>query len=161
MRYVRIEFAGFPTAPNEELNSLTMAAVGAHTVIEYIQVIQGLDDSYEWFGGAVNGRYLISYESGDDHFDASEGYIGRNQFHDRLPVDPAGRARRAFRRRRLRPAGDRERRLLGGELQRRQQQSQRVAAVHRPGLRQLHAHRRAGRRVGDHRRQLRDDAPPR
>jgi len=80
MRFVRIEFAGYPTAPNEELNSLTMAAVGSRTTIEYIQVLQGLDDSFEWFGGAVNHKYLISYESADDHFDASEGYIGRNQF---------------------------------------------------------------------------------
>jgi hypothetical protein len=80
LRYVRIEFAGYPTAPNEELNSLTMAAVGAGTTIEYVQVLQGLDDSFEWFGGAVNGKYLVSYESADDHFDASEGYIGRNQF---------------------------------------------------------------------------------
>lgn len=80
LRYVRIEFAGYPTAPNEELNSLTMAAVGAGTTIEYVQVLQGLDDSFEWFGGAVNSRYLVSYESSDDHFDASEGYIGRNQF---------------------------------------------------------------------------------
>lgn len=80
LRYVRIEFAGYPTAPNEELNSLTLAAVGAGTTLEYVQVLQGLDDSFEWFGGAVNGRYLVSYEAGDDHFDASEGYVGRNQF---------------------------------------------------------------------------------
>ncbi|MEX0979606.1 MAG: hypothetical protein WDZ89_00835 [Gemmatimonadota bacterium] len=79
LRYVRIEFAGFPTAPNEELNSLTMAAVGRGTTIEYVQVLLGLDDSFEWFGGAVDGRYLVSYESADDHFDASEGYVGRNQ----------------------------------------------------------------------------------
>jgi hypothetical protein len=80
LRFVRIEFAGFPTAPNEELNSLTMAAVGRGTTIEFVQVLQGLDDSFEWFGGAVDGRYLVSYESADDHFDASEGYVGRNQF---------------------------------------------------------------------------------
>jgi hypothetical protein len=79
LRYVRIEFAGFPTAPNEELNSLTMAAVGRGTTIEYVQVLLGLDDSFEWFGGAVDARYLISYESADDHFDMSEGYIGRIQ----------------------------------------------------------------------------------
>ena len=79
LRYVRIEFAGFPTAPNEELNSLTMAAVGRGTTIEYVQVLLGLDDSFEWFGGAVDGRYLISYESADDHFDMSEGYVGRVQ----------------------------------------------------------------------------------
>jgi hypothetical protein len=79
LRYVRIEFAGFPTAPNEELNSLTMAAVGRGTTIEYVQVLLGLDDSFEWFGGAVDARYLVSYESADDHFDASEGFVGRVQ----------------------------------------------------------------------------------
>jgi hypothetical protein len=79
LRYVRIEFAGFPTAPNEELNSLTMAAVGRGTTIEYVQVLLGLDDSFEWFGGAVDAKYLVSYESADDHFDMSEGYIGRVQ----------------------------------------------------------------------------------
>lgn len=80
LRYVRIEFAGFPTAPNEELNSLTMAAVGRGTTIEYVQVLLGLDDSFEWFGGAVDGRYLVSYEAADDHFDASEGFVGRIQY---------------------------------------------------------------------------------
>ncbi|MBC7844290.1 MAG: fibronectin type III domain-containing protein [Gemmatimonadaceae bacterium] len=80
MRYVRIEFAGYATAPNQELNSLTLAAVGSGTVVEYIQTMAGLDDSYEWFGGAVDGKYLVSYESGDDHFDLSEGFVGRLQY---------------------------------------------------------------------------------
>jgi len=79
LKYVRIEYAGFPTRPNEELNSLTMAAVGRGTTIEYVQVLLGLDDSFEWFGGAVDSRYLVSYEASDDHFDASEGFIGRVQ----------------------------------------------------------------------------------
>ena len=80
MRYVRIEFAGYATAPNQELNSLTLAAVGSGTTIEYVQTLAGLDDSFEWFGGAVDGKYLVSYESGDDHFDISEGYVGRLQY---------------------------------------------------------------------------------
>lgn len=79
LRYVRIEFAGFPTAPNEELNSLTMAAVGRGTTIDHVQVLLGLDDSFEWFGGAVDATHLISYEAADDHFDASEGFVGRLQ----------------------------------------------------------------------------------
>jgi hypothetical protein len=62
------------------LNALSLYAVGRGTTIEYVQTMAGLDDSFEWWGGAVDGRYLISYESGDDHFDASEGYQGRNQF---------------------------------------------------------------------------------
>lgn len=80
LRYVRIEFAGYATAPDAELNTLTLAAVGSGTTIEYVQGMNGLDDTFEWFGGAVDSRYLVSYNAGDDHFDASEGYVGRNQF---------------------------------------------------------------------------------
>ena len=82
LRYVRIEFAGYDISggAGQELNSLSMYAVGRGTTLEYVQTMAGLDDSFEWWGGAVDGRYLISYESGDDHFDATEGYQGRNQF---------------------------------------------------------------------------------
>lgn len=80
LRYVRVEFAGYATLPDAELNSFTFAAVGSGTTLEYLQSVSGLDDSFEWFGGAVDGKYLVSYESGDDHFDTSEGYRGRNQF---------------------------------------------------------------------------------
>ncbi len=81
LRYVRIEFAGYDvTGTGQELNSLSSYAVGKGTTYEYIQTLAGLDDSFEWWGGAVDGRFLVSYESGDDHFDWSEGYIGRNQY---------------------------------------------------------------------------------
>jgi hypothetical protein len=82
LRYVRIEFAGYDIsgAGGQELNGLSMYAVGSGTRLEYVESMAGLDDSFEWWGGAVDGRYLVSYESGDDHFDWSEGYRGRNQF---------------------------------------------------------------------------------
>jgi hypothetical protein len=82
LRYVRIEFAGFDVSDGngQELNTLSSYAVGRGTTYEYIQSLAGLDDSFEWWGGAVDGRYLVSYESGDDHFDWTEGYRGRNQF---------------------------------------------------------------------------------
>ncbi len=80
LRYVRVEFAGFAVAPAEELNSFTFAAIGSGTTLEYLQSMAGLDDSFEWFGGTVDAKYLVSYESGDDHFDTSEGYRGRVQF---------------------------------------------------------------------------------
>lgn len=78
--YVRVEFAGYATAPDAELNAFTFAAVGSGTRAEYLQALSGLDDHFEWFGGTVDHKYLISYESGDDHFDAAEGYRGRAQF---------------------------------------------------------------------------------
>jgi hypothetical protein len=80
LRYVRVEFAGYATATNQELNSFTFAAIGSGTRMEYLQSLAGLDDSFEWFGGAVDGKYLVSYEAGDDHFDISEGYVGRLQY---------------------------------------------------------------------------------
>ena len=80
LRYVRVEFGGYATLTDAELNSFTFAAVGRGTTLEYLQSMAGLDDSFEWFGGTVNGKYLVSYESGDDHFDGSEGYRGMNQF---------------------------------------------------------------------------------
>jgi hypothetical protein len=82
LRYVRIEFGGYDISAGggQELNALSSYAVGRGTTYEYIQTMSGLDDSFEYWGGAVDGRYLISYESGDDHFDATEGYLGRNQF---------------------------------------------------------------------------------
>jgi hypothetical protein len=97
LRYVRIEFAGFDVSNGggQELNSLSMYAVGSGTRIEYVQTLAGLDDSFEWWGGAVNTRYLISTESGDDHFDWTEGHRGAHQFligyqSTRLtPVSPA------------------------------------------------------------------------
>jgi hypothetical protein len=82
LRYVRIEFAGFDVSGggNSELNSLSMYAVGSGTTLEFVESLAGLDDAFEWWGGAVDGRNLVSYESGDDHFDTSEGYVGRVQF---------------------------------------------------------------------------------
>ena len=82
LRYVRIEFAGYDVSngAGQELNTLSSYAVGRGTTYEYIQSMSGLDDSFEYWGGAVDGRYLVSYESGDDHFDWTEGYVGRNQF---------------------------------------------------------------------------------
>ena len=80
LRYVRVEFAGYATATDQELNSFTIAAVGSGTKFEYLQSMAGLDDSFEFFGGAVDGKWLVSYEAGDDHFDISEGYVGRLQY---------------------------------------------------------------------------------
>ena len=80
LRYVRVEFAGYATATDAELNTFTFAAVGSGTQLEYLQALNGLDDSFEFFGGAVDGKYFVSYNAGDDHFDMAEGYVGRLQY---------------------------------------------------------------------------------
>ena len=80
LKYVRIEYAGIPLNPNQEINSLTMGSVGSGTKIEYIMASFGLDDSFEWFGGTVNCKYLVAYKGTDDDFDMDNGYSGTIQF---------------------------------------------------------------------------------
>ncbi len=93
LNYVRIEFAGAAATTGVELNCLSMYAVGRGTSIQNVQCLRGLDDHFEWFGGTVDGRNLVSYESGDDHFDAAEGYRGRNQYLIGIQTGPRVAAR--------------------------------------------------------------------
>src|SRR5690606_22107227 len=78
--YIRIEFAGIPLQPNKEINGLTFGSVGKQTKVHHIQVSLCGDDSFEWFGGTVDAKYLISYRALDDDFDTDFGYSGRVQF---------------------------------------------------------------------------------
>jgi hypothetical protein len=80
MEYCRIEFAGIALQPDNEINGLTFCAVGSGTTIDHIQVSYSGDDSYEWFGGNVNAKYLIAYCGLDDEYDTDFGYSGHVQF---------------------------------------------------------------------------------
>lgn len=80
LKYVRVEYAGVPINPNQEINSFTFGSVGSGTTLEYLQASYGGDDSYEWFGGAVNAKYLVAYRGLDDDFDMDNGFRGYIQF---------------------------------------------------------------------------------
>lgn len=80
LKYVRIEFAGYPLEPNKEINGLTFGGVGSGTIIQYVQVSYCGDDSFEWFGGTVNAKNLVAYKGWDDEFDTDFGYSGMLQF---------------------------------------------------------------------------------
>lgn len=80
MTYCRLEFSGIEFLPNNEINGLTLGGVGKGTKIEYFQVSYCGDDSFEWFGGTVDHKYLISVCALDDDFDTDLGYTGRLQF---------------------------------------------------------------------------------
>ena len=80
LQYIRIEYAGIAYQPNVEINSLTLGAVGNGTTIDHIQASYGGDDSFEWFGGSVNAKYLVAYKGWDDDFDTDNGFSGKVQF---------------------------------------------------------------------------------
>ncbi|MBN8565849.1 MAG: hypothetical protein J0M25_03805 [Flavobacteriales bacterium] len=80
LKYVRVEYAGIELTPNNETNSITLGGVGRGTTMEYCQVSYGGDDGFEWFGGTVNGKYLIAFGMWDDCFDIDFGWSGNIQF---------------------------------------------------------------------------------
>jgi len=80
LKYVRIEYAGVPINPNQEINTFTFGSVGTGTTLEYLQASFGGDDAFEWFGGTVNAKHLVSYRTLDDDFDMDNGYRGFIQF---------------------------------------------------------------------------------
>ena len=80
LSYVRIEFAGFPFKADQEINGLTLGSVGSGTKIDHVQVSYSNDDSFEWFGGTVNCKYLVAYKGWDDDFDTDNGFSGKVQF---------------------------------------------------------------------------------
>jgi len=80
LSYVHIDYAGIAFSPNNEINGLTFGGVGRSTKIDHIQVSYANDDSYEWFGGTVNCKYLIAYRGLDDDFDTDFGFQGKLQF---------------------------------------------------------------------------------
>lgn len=79
-QYVRIEYAGIAFQPNNEINSLTLAGVGNGTTIDHVQVSYGGDDGFEFFGGTVDVKHLVSFGSWDDDFDMDNGFSGKAQF---------------------------------------------------------------------------------
>ena len=80
LSYVRIEFAGYPFKADQEINGLTLGSVGSGTKIDHVQVSYSNDDSFEWFGGTVNCKYLVAYKGWDDDFDTDNGFSGKVQF---------------------------------------------------------------------------------
>ncbi|QQS37893.1 MAG: T9SS type A sorting domain-containing protein [Ignavibacteriales bacterium] len=82
LRFVSIRHGGFSISgvPGDEINGLTMGAVGSGTTIEFVEVFANFDDGYEWFGGTVNTRYLVSAFCGDDAFDWDMGFRGKGQY---------------------------------------------------------------------------------
>lgn len=84
IQYLRIEYSGYAYNSDKEFNGLSLFGVGNGTTIEYVQILDGSDDGFEFFGGTVNTKYLVvsnkdALNVGDDLFDWTEGWIGNNE----------------------------------------------------------------------------------
>ncbi len=80
LRYISIRHGGSLIGGNNEINGLTLGAVGSGTTIEYIEIFSNFDDGIEWFGGTAQVKYAAAIFCGDDGFDYDEGWRGKGQF---------------------------------------------------------------------------------
>ena len=80
IRYLRIEYTGATFNSSKEFNGLSLFGVGSGTTVEYVQSFEGGDDGIEFFGGTVNGKYLVSTNSGDDSIDFADGWSGTGEY---------------------------------------------------------------------------------
>lgn len=83
IKYLRIEYSGYSYNADKEFNGLSLFGVGKGTTVDYVQVHEGSDDGFEFFGGTVDTKHLIvtnfASEVGDDLFDWTEGWNGTNE----------------------------------------------------------------------------------
>lgn len=85
IRYLRVEYTGYNYSPEKEFNGVSFFGVGSGTTVEYVQSYNGSDDAFEWFGGTLNAKYLVSINDdqevpGDDIFDWTEGWTGSLEY---------------------------------------------------------------------------------
>ncbi len=76
LRYVSIRHGGANIGEGNEINGLTLGAVGSGTVIENVEVIGNQDDGIEWFGGSVNVKNALVWNAGDDALDTDQAWSG-------------------------------------------------------------------------------------
>lgn len=76
LRYVRVEYSGGKADGQSENNGVSFYGVGNGTVVDYVQVFEGKDDGFEFFGGTVNASHIAVLNAQDDSIDWTEGYTG-------------------------------------------------------------------------------------
>ena len=79
-RFVSLRYGGRVVGLGNELNGLSLGAIGKETVIDHIEIMNNVDDGIEIWGGTVDLKYFSIWNIGDDSFDVDQGWRGRAQF---------------------------------------------------------------------------------
>lgn len=76
IRYISIRHGGANIGEGNEINGLTLGGVGNGTVIENVEIVGNQDDGIEWFGGSVNVKNALVWNSSDDAIDTDQAWSG-------------------------------------------------------------------------------------
>lgn len=80
LKYISIRHGGAALSTGNEINGLTLGAVGSETIIENVEVFANDDDGIEWFGGTVSVKWACVTFCKDDSYDFDTGWRGKGQF---------------------------------------------------------------------------------
>lgn len=75
-KFISVRHGGTEIGSGNEINGITLGAVGSGTVFENIEVVGNQDDGIEWFGGTVNGKNIVVWNAGDDGLDTDQAFRG-------------------------------------------------------------------------------------
>ncbi len=81
LTYVSIRHGGTDIGAGNEINGLTLGAVGSGTTIDYIEILSNSDDGIECFGGKPNLKHILIANCADDGLDYDQGFRGNVQFY--------------------------------------------------------------------------------
>ena len=88
LTYVSIRHSGVGINPGDEIQGLTMGAVGSGTTIDFLEIYVSGDDGIEFFGGTVNVKHAAVAFANDDAYDYDTGYRGFGQFWFTVQLGP-------------------------------------------------------------------------
>ncbi len=91
LTYVSIRHGGTDIGAGNEINGLTLGAVGSGTTLDYIEILSNSDDGIECFGGTPNIKHVLINNCADDGLDYDQGFRGNVQFYCVLGADDGNR----------------------------------------------------------------------
>ena len=77
--YLSLRYGGKVIGLGNELNGLSLGAIGRNTDIHHVDIMNNVDDGVEIWGGAVNLCNISIWNIGDDSFDIDQGWRGKAQ----------------------------------------------------------------------------------
>ncbi len=75
-KYVSIRHGGAEIGAGNEINGLSLGAVGSGTVLDHIEIVANSDDGIEHFGGDPHLTNVLIYACSDDGLDIDQAFHG-------------------------------------------------------------------------------------
>ncbi len=82
LKYVSIRYTGYALngQAGDEIQGLTLGAVGAGTTLDFVESFSSDDDGIEIFGGTVRLKHFAVAFASDDSYDFDQGWRGSGQY---------------------------------------------------------------------------------